>query len=98
VAPDGIGACFLDVGSKQAGGVLKFKFRARVFDAENAGRRDDRDDGDRDDHLRDGEPALLRRGSVVGFHLRDYLRAGPVLVQLWQAPFRRGLRGNSANW
>ena len=95
---DRIGACLLDVGREEAGGTLKFEFRARVSDAEDAASRDDGDDRERDDHLRDGEPALLRRGSVVGFHLRDYLRAGPVLVQLWQAPFRRGLRGNSANW
>src|SRR6185503_9265649 len=72
--PDRIGARLLDVGRKHAGSVLKLEFRARGFDPEHAGTRDDRDDRQRDDHLRDGEPALLRLCFAVGFHLRDYLR------------------------
>ena len=74
---------FLDVRRKKPGGALKSKLRARVFDPEDAGGRDDRDDCERDDHLHDGEAALLCPGSAVGFHLRDYLRQaypGPPLA------------------
>lgn len=74
MSPDGIGARLLDVGGKHAGSVLKLEFRACRFDAKHARARDDCDDRKRDDHLRDGEPALLRLCFAVGFHLRDYLR------------------------
>ena len=71
---DGVRARLLDVGRKQASGVLKPEFRARGSDPEHATGRDDCDDRKRDDHLGDGEPALLRRCSAIRFHLRDYLR------------------------
>ena len=74
MAADRIGACLLDVSREEAGRVLKPEFRARGSDPEHAGDRDDRDDRERDNHLRDGEAALLRGCSAVGFHLRDYLR------------------------
>ena len=77
MAPDRVGARLLDVRSEEAGVVLKSEFRACVSNAENAGDRDERDDHERDHHLRDGEPTLLRRCSAVWFHLRDYLREGP---------------------
>src|SRR5215204_2958014 len=80
---DRIGACLLDVSSKEAGRVLQPEFRARGFDSENAGGRDDRDDRERDNHLRDGEPALLRRCSAVGFHLAitsERANPGPLLA------------------
>src|SRR5215211_103534 len=83
MAPDCVRARLLDVGREQAGGVLKPEFRARVSDPEHATGRDDGDDRERDDQLRDGEPALLRRCSAIGFHLRDYLRRanpGPALA------------------
>src|SRR5215218_8584107 len=83
MAPDRVGACLLDVSGEKAGGVLKPEFRARGFDSENAGGGDDRDDRKRDNHLREGEPALLRRCSAIGFHLRDYLQRanhGPALA------------------
>src|SRR5215213_1326446 len=76
MAPDGVSTCLFDVSCKETGGVLKLEFGACGFDPEHSEHRDDRDDRERDDHLCDGEPALLRRCFAVGFHLREYLRQG----------------------
>src|SRR5215212_6168805 len=84
MAPDGVGARLFDVSREQPGVVLQPEFRPRGSDPEHSGGRDDRDDRERDDHLRDRKPALLRRCFAVGFHLRDYLRQanpGPVLAR-----------------
>lgn len=88
MAPDRISACLLDVSREQASVVLKSEFRACGSDSENAGGRNDRDNRERDDHLRDGESALSLLCSAVGFHLRDNLRDGPIPVHSGQVPFQ----------
>jgi hypothetical protein len=63
-----VSACLLDVRREQSSVVLKPEFSACCSDSENTERRNDRNNRDGYDHLRDREPLLLCYAAGA-FHL-----------------------------